>query len=374
MASMFELAARIEARTTSLGHPVSLDPLAVLVERAAIAGFTRAGRTSCGGATRLLRTGDGWIALSLARPDDVDLLPAWLGVEPGRDDGETWTLVERAVESRPARDLVAVGSSLGLPIAELGECSNGDPLVAAADIGAAPVTPTLHAVRVVDLTSLWAGPLCGSILADAGADVVKVESSSRPDSARVGAPEFFDLMNAGKRSVVLDFSTTGGRSELETLVESADVVLAGSRPRALAQLGLDDPVAIAGRGPRVWLSLTGHGLDATARDRVGFGDDAAVAGGLVAWDDDQPYFCADAIADPLSGMVAADAVLGALTDGGRWHLDVALARVAAAFAGPTMPVSAGAGAPPPVATRARGAARRLGADNSTVLARPDENV
>ena len=58
--------------------------------------------------------------------------------------------------------------------------------------------------------------------------------------------------------------------------------------------------------------------------RIGFGDDAAVAGGLVVWDGPDPYFCCDAVADPISGLTAAAAVLSALVAGGRWHLDVAM--------------------------------------------------
>jgi crotonobetainyl-CoA:carnitine CoA-transferase CaiB-like acyl-CoA transferase len=70
---------------------------------------------------------------------------------------------------------------------------------------------------------------------------------------------------------------------------------------------------------------------------VAFGDDAAVAGGLVAWDGDGPVFCADAVADPSSGLVAVAATLDALAAGGGWLLDVAMSRVAAHLAGPTLP-------------------------------------
>ena len=86
------------------------------------------------------------------------------------------------------------------------------------------------------------------------------------------------------------------------------------------------------------MSITGHGRDGPERDWVGFGDDAAVAGGLVAWDDRGPVFCADAVADPVSGVVAAIAVLEALAAGGHRLLDVPLAAVAAHLAGPTLPV------------------------------------
>jgi crotonobetainyl-CoA:carnitine CoA-transferase CaiB-like acyl-CoA transferase len=82
-------------------------------------------------------------------------------------------------------------------------------------------------------------------------------------------------------------------------------------------------------GPSVWISITGYGRAAPGRDWVAFGDDAAAAGGLVTWDDDGPCFCADAIADPLSGLTAAAATLEALEGDDAVLLDVVMARVAA---------------------------------------------
>jgi crotonobetainyl-CoA:carnitine CoA-transferase CaiB-like acyl-CoA transferase len=122
-----------------------------------------------------------------------------------------------------------------------------------------------------------------------------------------------------------------GSPELAQALDQADVVIEGSRPRALAQAG----IRAGATGAAVWVSITGHGRDRP--DRVGFGDDAAVAGGLVAADHrGEPVFCADAVADPLTGMVAALAASAALRSGQRWLLDVALSRVAAAFAGPPL--------------------------------------
>ncbi len=127
----------------------------------------------------------------------------------------------------------------------------------------------------------------------------------------------------------------------------ADVVITGSRPRALEQLGLalDDRV---GRGrPRVWLSITGYGRSGPSGQRVAFGDDAAVAGGLVARDDLGPCFCADAIADPLCGLASAVAVLDALEAGGTWVLDASMADIAGGLAGPGLPTAGLAAGPPP---------------------------
>ncbi|MEY2460795.1 MAG: hypothetical protein QOG30_2625, partial [Acidimicrobiaceae bacterium] len=84
---------------------------------------------------------------------------------------------------------------------------------------------------------------------------------------------------------------------------------------------------------RVWLSITGHGRGDSQRNWVGFGDDAAVAGGLVGWWEGAPCFMGDAIADPLTGIAGAGAVLDALREGGRWLIDCNLAGVAAYVAG-----------------------------------------
>ena len=184
---------------------------------------------------------------------------------------------------------------------------------------------------VVDLAALWAGPLAAACLADLGADVVKVEDVRRPDGARRGDPAFFDLLNATKRSVALDFGSATDRRRLRDLVMQADVVITSARARAIAALDLDPGDHLAAGSDRVWVAVTGHGWDT---DRVGFGDDAAAAGGLVAWHpaDGRPRFAADAVADPLCGALAARAVLDAWRTGGRWFVDASLAGAAATVA------------------------------------------
>jgi crotonobetainyl-CoA:carnitine CoA-transferase CaiB-like acyl-CoA transferase len=191
-------------------------------------------------------------------------------------------------------------------------------------------------------------------LVAAGARVVKVESTTRPDGARRGSTAFFELLHAGKESATVDLTRDGGRRDLASLVAGADIVLEGSRPRALEQLGIHRAELLLDGGPQVWVSITGHGRVGAARDRVGFGDDAAVGGGLVVWDEEGPCFCADAVADPSTGLTAAAAVADALTLGGRWTIDVALASVAAHLAGPTLPVPPGLDAAPPRARTPQG--------------------
>jgi hypothetical protein len=310
-------AADVVERIAALGEPIGADALALAAERGPLLGLRRGGAVSCGGATWLLRAADGWVALSLARETDVELLPAFLGIE---DPSEVPTVVAAA----SAADLRAAAVLLGLPFAILDETppSAGASGSVASPVMATPLgdaEPLDRPPLVVDLSSLWAGPLCSRLLLERGATVVKVESASRPDGARQ-TPALFALLNHGKEQRSVD------PSEFAGILATADVVVEGSRPRALEQLGI---VAAELEGPRVWVSITGHGRDAANRERVAFGDDAAVAGGLVVHDGAGPCFAGDAIADPLTGVAAAAAAVAALDAGGRWLLDAALARTAA---------------------------------------------
>ncbi|MDF1602252.1 CoA transferase [Nocardioides sp. YIM 152315] len=159
---------------------------------------------------------------------------------------------------------------------------------------------------VVDFTSLWAGPLCAHLLGRCDVDVVKVESRFRPDGARQGSAAFYDLLHAGHSAVAVSPDDERDRERLRALVERADLVLEASRPRALERWGLSaSEVVDAGT---TWLSITARGR---CSDTVGFGDDVAADAGLLAWESGEPRLCGDAIADPLTGAVAA-ATAGAL--------------------------------------------------------------
>jgi len=323
----------------ALGGRAPADPAALLGERAALSGLSRRGRVSAGGSCRLLCASDAWVAVSLARDADVAALPAWLE-NAWRETGSSgpvarpdaaWTRVAAGVRRRPAALLARRAAWLGLPFAVAAPPSPGPPpwLRVAADGPRAE--PPRRAPRVVDLSSLWAGPLCGALLAASGAEVVKVESLGRPDGARAGAPAFHDLLNARKRSVVLDFASGADLALLHDLVASADLVLESTRPRALAQLGLDAEAFVAARPGRVWVSITGYGRADAAPGRVAFGDDAAVAAGLASavGDAGGPVFCGDAIADPLTGLHAALAAWATWRAGGGALLDLSLRDVAA---------------------------------------------
>ncbi|MEU6372604.1 CoA transferase [Streptomyces sp. NPDC046909] len=311
--------------------PVDLDPALLLGARAGAAGLTRRGRTSAGGATRLLPAADGWCAVTLARPDDLELLPAILG---RADIHDPWDDLAATARTTKARELTAHIRMFGVPAAALPTrppppLTEGPPF-RTTRIADPAKKPRLDRPLVVDLSSLWAGPLCAHLLGRAGARIVKVESTRRPDGARAGSPALYDWLHGGHESVAVDFTTAEGRADLAELIDAADVVIEASRPRALAQLGLAVE-RLEHRAGKVWVGITGYGR--SHPDRVAFGDDAAVAGGLVARSQDGPVFCGDAIADPLTGVVAALGAFTALARGGGEFIDVSMRDVAAAFAG-----------------------------------------
>jgi hypothetical protein len=345
-----------------------LDALALLGERAALMGLWRRGTTSCGGSCRLLPSRNGFMAVSLPRAEDMETVPAWLELDDvPQSVPALWSSVASHLQQGDPDLLLARAQLLGLPAAIVGE-SAGHVGVVRSLLGEAPPRPDLTGLIVVDLSALWAGPLCGDLLARAGATVVKIESTRRPDGARRGPPEFFDLLNGRKRSVVLDFQSHDGVRILRDMLQRADVVIEASRPRALAQLGLHGPDLVRAGGPQVWVSITGHGRVGDAANRVAFGDDAAAAGGLVVWNGEVPLFCADAIADPVTGLTAADACLRALTEGGRWLLSVSMSAVSAALSGPTVPVPPELAVAPPRARPVETPASAIGADTTRVLA------
>lgn len=345
-----EVATAVRRRT---GVPI--DPAALLAGRAALLGLTRRGRVSAGGATRLLPARDGWCAITLSRPDDVAAVPALLETEAGGAD--PWPALQRWAATRPVSAVTERAGLLDVPAAALGEVAAASPQVRHLGLRAHP--RELAGLLVADLSSMWAGPLCGQLLARGGAAVVKVESPRRPDGTREGNPAFYDWMNGEKLSYCVDFDRQAG--ELRELLGVADIVIEGSRPTALQRRGLG-PEHIAPRAGRIWLRISGYD-----DLRPAFGDDAAVAGGLVGTAPDGPVFCGDAIADPLTGLEAALAVLESLRRGGGELIHVSMAAVAATHAAlPTEASTAPYPAPPPRAPAVRGAAPALGADNDAV--------
>lgn len=369
--------------------PATADSLPVgrnlLGERAAIAGLQRNGMMSPGGGCRLLEAADGWFAISLNRETDWSDVPAWLEDEHAR----SWEAIGEAVATRAAGPLVERARLLGLAA-----CVSAPPTsvpaswyVATRHAPPGPLRRRSAPPRVVDLTSLWAGPLCSHLLQTCGASVIKVESSTRPDGARSGPPAFFDLLNHGKRSVAFEFDAHG-MDRLHTLLDWADIVIESSRPRALRQLGVIAEEWLARRRGLTWVSITGYGREEPGSGWTAFGDDSAVAAGLSALMQQVtglPLICGDAIADPLTGMHAAVAAMAGHRSGGGLLLSLALRDVVAHCIGFSRPSSDEAlrerwqswttearsrrlDTTPPIARPVVGPARPLGADNDAASA------
>ena len=316
------LAGALARATGRLGSEVKVDPLELAGQRAAFTGFGRNGPCSAGGFAQMVRARDGWVTLNLPRPSDTEALPALVGAAVAADG---WGEVESRIASMAVTEVVEQGSQLGLAVAGVGATpAPQQPWSVRSDgpgrrrRGRAPV--------VLDLTSLWAGPLAGGLLAEAGCWVLKVESSSRPDGARRGPAGFFELLNGRKEHLSLDLPEPGAVDELRRLIARSDLVLESSRPRVMQQWGIcPDDVVVAGTA---WVSITGHGRQGPNRNRIAFGDDAAVSGGLVV-PGDPPLFVGDAIADPIAGLAAASVAADLLAQDRAAVAEVSLASASA---------------------------------------------
>lgn len=282
-----------------------------LLARDAPGGLAPPGQLSANRHCALLRARDGWAAINLARADDREMVPILTG-----RNGDLWAVLTEWAADRGVAEVRAAAAELQMPVAVLGEAQPYARLT--------PSGPPRLAARVIDLSALWAGPLCGGLLARAGADVIRVESITRLDPTPQASPLLDRFLNAGKRRELLDIASDAGRAALADLVAESDTVITSARPAALARLGL-----VPDQFPGVtWVAITAHGFAGEAGLRSGFGDDCAVAGGLVERAGPVPRFLGDALADPLTGLEAACRVLA----GAEGLVDVAMARVAATYA------------------------------------------
>lgn len=318
--------ARVSSR---LGRRVCVDTVRV-VDRSDAMTLATPGEWSANRSCRLLATADGWIAVSLPRASDVELLLAWIGVEI---NAEPWRAIEAAVRTRSRGDLLAQAHLLGLAVASVGEIETTATAVTVHAMADPPRRALPAHFTVIDLSSLWAGPLCGGILASMGASVLKLETRTRPDAIRTTSPRLFDRLNGQKSHATVDLEDPIRLHQLREQIASADVLITSARARAFDQIGLAPHIVFDANPRLVWVAITGYGWSGPGASRIGFGDDTAAAGGLLRWTcGGQPRFLGDALADPLTGLAAAAATLAALEQGGGQMVDAALARTAAKVA------------------------------------------
>ncbi|MDG1739179.1 MAG: CoA transferase [Paracoccaceae bacterium] len=217
----------------------------------------------------------------------------------------------------------------------------------------------LEGVRVVDLTTSIAGPYATMMLADLGAEVIKIE---RPegDDARYWGPPFlngeslwFASVNRGKKSIALDLTDDAGQDALRALVQSADVFVTNQPPRVQKKLGLDYETLSSIKPDIVFTSITGFGLsgersDLTCYDLIAEGYSGIMD--LTGTADEAPQKVGTPAADMLSGQDAAMATIAALFDrqkSGAGHLvDVALLDSMTRFLAPRINSYLGSGEVP----------------------------
>jgi crotonobetainyl-CoA:carnitine CoA-transferase CaiB-like acyl-CoA transferase len=307
----------------------------LLMERAWLTGARFREGQSTSGRTRLVPTRDGAIAIGLVRDEDWSLLPAWLETDDTarwQESESCWRRLGTALRQRDSRTLIDRGRLLGLAVAPTDPFR--EPVTASfAHLfdRAAPIERRRFAPLVIDLSGLWAGPLSTHLLQMCGANVVKVESSRRPDGARSGNADFYALLNQGKRSVALDLTSREAHGVLEKLIERADILVESSRPRALQQMGIRAEAILNRRPELIWVSITGYGRAEPMAHWVAFGDDAGAAAGLSDAMKNATgalQFAGDAIADPLTGVHAALAAWQAWRDEAGGLIELPLVDVA----------------------------------------------
>jgi crotonobetainyl-CoA:carnitine CoA-transferase CaiB-like acyl-CoA transferase len=184
----------------------------------------------------------------------------------------------------------------------------------------------LSGLRVLDLTTFWAGPSCTHILALLGADIIHVESTRRPDGTRLiaGVPvteehwweksPIFSGLNTNKRGLTLDLQTARGREILHRLIKACDAVVENFTPRVMDQIGFDFAAVQALRPDAIMVRMPGFGLDGPWRNNPAFAYAIEAAAGLswlTGYPDRNPYE-PYSVGDPNAGIHALNGLLLAL--------------------------------------------------------------
>ncbi|MEO7540493.1 MAG: CaiB/BaiF CoA-transferase family protein [Sphingomicrobium sp.] len=208
------------------------------------------------------------------------------------------------------------------------------------------MTPPLAGIRVLDLSRVLAGPWCTQLLADLGADVIKIERPGAGDDTRHWGPPwhgegearvaaYFLSTNRGKKSVAIDFATEDGATLVRQLAGQSDVVVENYKVGGLAKFGLDAASLRAANPELIVASITGFGQDGPYAGRAGYDFIIQGMGGMMSvtgLPDGEPgggpMRAGVAIADLFTGMYACVAILAALhrreKAGEGAHIDMAL--------------------------------------------------
>ncbi len=201
----------------------------------------------------------------------------------------------------------------------------------------------LDGVRILDLSQILPGPYATQLLADLGADVVKVEEPTSGDPARAMAfaeeNTLFETVNRGKRSVAIDLKSEEGQELFYSLASEADAVLEGFRPGVVDRLGIDYETLREHNDELVYCSLTGYGQTGPYADHAGHDINYVGLAGLLdvtrADENATPQVPGYQVADMAGGLFAAFSLLGGILSrelgNGGGYIDVAMADVVASF-------------------------------------------
>ena len=152
---------------------------------------------------------DATLAVNLPRQEDISSVSAWLQAEV-KDD--IWSVIQSYAINSSSQVLLERAKLLGLAVSEVGEAKDMTiEITRKSSIAAYSRQP-----KVVDISSMWAGPLCSWFLMRSGAEVIKIESSKRPDRGRLNQTPFFQRLNKGKSITAFDFDSKLGKSQLQT--------------------------------------------------------------------------------------------------------------------------------------------------------------
>ncbi len=218
----------------------------------------------------------------------------------------------------------------------------------------APARRPLDGLRVLDLTMMWAGPYATKLLAESGAEVIKIESPTAWDNIRTLVPQdpaiadpwnsayYFNEYNHSKKSLTLDLATAAGREVFLRMVAEADVVIENYRADVLDKLGIGFEVLRQAKDDIILVSMAGFGKTGPLSHHVGFGPIIEMMSGLMSLtgygDDDVPIKTGVSYGDPVGGLNAVAATVLSLlerdrTGAGR-HIDLAQRETASTMAGP----------------------------------------
>ncbi len=191
----------------------------------------------------------------------------------------------------------------------------------------------LAGIRVLEVGHMLAGPYCGMLLADLGADVVKIEPAEGDVARHVGPHSvgphnlYFASLNRGKRSVRLDLASDEGQAALARLAGEAQAIVTNLRPAAIRKLGLTYEALKAHNPALVCVALTGYGLDGPDSDKPAYDYVIQGATGLMALTGDPggpPVKTGYSVVDNSAGMMAAMGLLAKIVEGKGGQIDLAM--------------------------------------------------